>query len=122
MKKLAKSTSFGERCKAFFRMKGVVQPRCGCHACWNHYFLKNPARVAAAVAALHKLSEAAVIRVHGEHYAHEVLAQQKFEQRIGKRHLISDREELVQMRGQKYLKHLRNFLAEHPQIEAQFTQ
>lgn len=113
MAKMIRS-KFSEKCKTFFRFKGVIQPRCGCGSCWSHYFFKNPAKVAAAALALKQFGEDAVILGQGKEYGEEQFAQQEFESKIGARRGTTSLEVLVRARGNKYLKHLKQWLRDNP--------
>ena len=112
--KMTQNCGFRESCKTFYRMKGVVQPTCGCGACWSHYFHKNPTKVAAASLALKTFGAQVVVWAQGKDFALALEQREAFEIRYGILRHPSDYFEAAVRRGTKYLKHLAIFLRDNP--------
>jgi hypothetical protein len=108
------------RCASFRRYRGLIQPRCGCGACWDFYFYKNPGKLLAGKLAIEKLGEEVVVKAQGAQFYEAIRDQIVKEFISGKRQSV-DKEAIIQNRGEKYLKNLKRFLKSHPISENDFS-
>jgi hypothetical protein len=115
MAKYVSHGGFTDQCKAFHRAKGIVQPQCGCNACWDTFFRRNPTKTAAATLALKTFGTEPIILAQGKDHADELEQRETFEIYAGIRKFRSDYVAAARRRGTKYLQKLQRWISENPE-------